>query len=89
MAGETDIVVKFSRVGWNKNVPDLKIVAGSSPDEMAEVVCRHAKRYLASYLVETIIDVENMRGEILVGGFRPVGEFTLVHAHDDEKEDTK
>lgn len=72
----SSFLATFDRIGRNHDVPALNI-AGTAA-EIAEQVYRYAKPRLASHEIEVMIDLEEMRGMIIVGGFRPAGGIALT-----------
>ena len=55
--------------------------AQRAPDDIrtvwAEVIYRYARPHLGSREVDVFVDLPEMRGSVLVGGFRTAGTFTI------------
>lgn len=76
-------LVTFERIGRNHNAKPLLAVDIDGPNHLAEKICNHARPYLASRGVDVDVDLETMTGQVYVGGFRPVGAFTIAEAGPD------
>jgi D-alanine-D-alanine ligase-like ATP-grasp enzyme len=75
-----DYLVTFDRIGRNHGVAPLEVKAAGTANSIAHEVYGYARKYLASSEVEVIANLDEMRGKIIVGGFRPAGDFTIEAA---------
>lgn len=83
MAAPTTYRVTFDRIGRNHSVPPLDIKrAEPDADYLADAIFSYARKHLGSREVETYVglseDGSQGEGGILVGGFRPAGNFTIT-----------
>jgi hypothetical protein len=70
--------ITFSRIGHNRSAPPLQVRA-ATPHELADRIGRHAKKWgIRSRQFEVLINPETTKGQIIVGGFRMAGEFTVA-----------
>jgi hypothetical protein len=70
--------VTFDRIGRNHDVPPIELSADGDGSELADRVYDVVARpHLGSREVEVYVNLEEMRGLIVVGGLRPGGSFTL------------
>lgn len=70
----------FDRIGQNRNVPPLDVngITEADDDALLDAVLRYADPRLGSSDVEVMVNAEEMRGLIVVGGWRPGGCFTIA-----------
>lgn len=73
-----DYTVTFDRIGRNHDVPPAELSADGDGSELADKVYDVARPHLGSREVEVYVNLEEMRGLIVVGGFRPAGSFTIA-----------
>ena len=70
----------FDRIGRNHNVQPLTATVlddDLAGENLAEAVYHHARPHLGSSDVEVLVNLEEKRGLIRVGMFRPGGSFTI------------
>lgn len=70
--------VLFDRIGRDHDIAPL-IARAATADELAEVIYRYARPHLRSTHVDVSVDLDQMRGAVVVGGVRPGGDFTIEH----------
>jgi hypothetical protein len=70
-------IATFDKIGRTRVVAPLE-VAADDPTGVAEEIHRYARRHLLSSEVEVEVDLDACTGQIIVGGFRPVGTIALV-----------
>jgi hypothetical protein len=79
--GKWLVTFKDGRLGRSSNGPlGPFCVNAGHPDDVAAAIFKVARPRLASSSVDVAIDFEKLTGMVVVGGWRPVGEFTLEAA---------
>lgn len=73
------VTFEDGRIGRSHDVAPFEVHADSA-DGLAEAIYSSAQKRLGSREVEVVVDLEEARGHVAVGGFRIVGRFTLAAA---------
>lgn len=74
MAETTAYRCVFERIGRNHDVPPLVV---ENADDLLDHVYVYARPYILSHDMDIAVDLNEMRGQILVGGIRNAGQFTI------------
>lgn len=73
----TTYTVHLDQVGREHDLDPVTFEDVTHANELAALVCQRVKPYLRSRFIDVYVDMEEMRGEIMVGGWRPVGRFRV------------
>ena len=74
----TDYRVSFERVGRNHDVEPMRFEDVTEADELAALIHQRVRGLLGSRFYEVVVELDDGVGEIIVGGFRPAGRFTIT-----------
>lgn len=69
--------VAFERIGRHHNVEPMMFEDVTEPEELAALIHQRVRPHLGSKFYEVIVDLEEMEGRILAGGWRSAGTFTI------------